>query len=154
MAVSFISRGKWSTQRIPPTCRKSLTNLITYCCIDYTSIWTGFNCVQLFKTKRHKIFYKHTSYMLLSIIYKQRGCRGRYRMVVGFTTTSAICAYQQFKQRLICRKSLTNLITYCCIDYTSIWTLFELLIGTDCTGSCKSDYHTISTTAAPLWFFL
>jgi hypothetical protein len=37
-------------------------------------------------TKKH-------AYWLLSIIYKQRGCRGRYRMVVGFTTTSAICDY-------------------------------------------------------------
>ena len=26
----------------PPTCRKPLTNFITYCCIEYTSPWTGF----------------------------------------------------------------------------------------------------------------
>jgi len=25
-----------------PTCRKSLTNFITKCCIEYTSPWTGF----------------------------------------------------------------------------------------------------------------
>ena len=34
--------------------------------------------------------------------------------------------------------------------YTSPWTGFELttlvVIGTDCTGSCKSNYHTITTT--------
>ena len=52
-----------------------------------------------------------------------------------------------------CCKSLTNFITYkCCIEYTSPWTGFELttlvVIGTDCTGSCKSNYHTIKT--APL----
>jgi hypothetical protein len=33
------------------------------------------------------------------------------------------------------------------------WTGFELttfvVIGTDCTGSCKSNYHTITTTTAP-----
>jgi hypothetical protein len=29
MAVSFIGGGSWSAQRKPPTCRKSLTNLIT-----------------------------------------------------------------------------------------------------------------------------
>jgi hypothetical protein len=28
---------KWSTQRKPQTCRKSLTNFITLCCIKYTS---------------------------------------------------------------------------------------------------------------------
>ena len=47
----------------------------------------------------------------------------------------------------IFHKSLTN----CLIIYTSPWAGFELttlvVIGTDCTGSCKSNYHT--TTTAP-----
>ena len=46
-----------------------------------------------------------------------------------------------------CRKSLTNYIAYYCIKYTSPWTRFELtnlvVIGTDYTGSCKSNYHAI-----------
>ena len=44
-----------------------------------------------------------------------------------------------------------------CIEYTSPWAGFELTTlvpivatGTDCTGSCKSNYHTI-TTAPVLW---
>jgi len=48
-----------------------------------------------------------------------------------------------------CRKSLTNFITYCCIEYTSPSTGFELttivVIGTDFTVSCKSNYHTITS---------
>jgi len=40
-----------------------------------------------------------------------------------------------------CCKSPTNFITYYCMEYTSPWTAFELttlvVIGTDCTGSCK-----------------
>jgi hypothetical protein len=36
----------------------------------------------------------------------------------------------------------------CCV-----WTGFEIttlvVIGTDCTGSCKSNYHTFTTTTAP-----
>ena len=48
-----------------------------------------------------------------------------------------------------CRKSLTNFITQYCNEYTSPWAGFELttlvVIGTDCTGSCKSNYHTITT---------
>jgi hypothetical protein len=50
-----------------------------------------------------------------------------------------------------CRKSLTNFVTYCCIEYTSPWTGFELtkLIGTEYTGSCKSNYHTITTMTTP-----
>ena len=45
-----------------------------------------------------------------------------------------------------CHKSLTNVIIKCCIDYVSPW--FELtnkvVIGTDYTGSCKSNYYTIT----------
>jgi hypothetical protein len=37
--------------------------------------------------------------------------------------------------------------------YTSPWSRFKLttsvVIGTDCIGSCKSNYHTITTTTAP-----
>jgi hypothetical protein len=35
--------GGWNrgTRRKPPTCRKSLTNFITLCCIEYTSPWSG-----------------------------------------------------------------------------------------------------------------
>jgi hypothetical protein len=52
-----------------------------------------------------------------------------------------------------CRKSMTNYITKCCIEYTSPCAGFELttsvVIGTVCTGSCKSNYHTITTTTVP-----
>jgi hypothetical protein len=48
------------------------------------------------------------------------------------------------------RKSLTNFITYCSIEYILPWGGFELItlvvIGTDCTCSCKSNYHAITTT--------
>ena len=44
-----------------------------------------------------------------------------------------------------CRKSMTNIILY-----TSPWSEFELatsvVIGTDCIGSCKSNYRTITAT--------
>jgi hypothetical protein len=42
VAVSFIGGENRSTQRKPQTCRKSLTNLITLCCIKYTSPLAGF----------------------------------------------------------------------------------------------------------------
>ena len=38
------------------------------------------------------------------------------------------------------------------------WAGFQLttlvVIGTDCTGSCKSNNHTITTTTAPLFFLM
>jgi hypothetical protein len=36
VAVSFIGEGNRSTRAKPPLCHKLLTNLITYCCIEYT----------------------------------------------------------------------------------------------------------------------
>ena len=55
-----------------------------------------------------------------------------------------------------CRKSLTNFITQCCIEHTSAWAGFELTtlveIGTDCKGSCKPTYHTITTMTAPFYY--
>jgi hypothetical protein len=45
-----------------------------------------------------------------------------------------------------------NFITYKCTEYTSPWVGFELttlaVIGTDSTGRCNSNYHSISTTTA------
>jgi hypothetical protein len=39
--------------------------------------------------------------------------------------------------------------------YASLWSRFELttsvVIGTDCIGSCKSNYNTITATMAPLY---
>jgi hypothetical protein len=60
-----------------------------------------------------------------------------------------------------CRKLLTNCITKSCIEYTSPWTGFELIIliviDTDCTGtcSCKFNYHMIARyiLEALLWMF-
>jgi hypothetical protein len=41
------------------------------------------------------------------------------------------------------------------MEYTPTWARFELttlvVIGTDCTGSCKSNYHAITTTMAPTY---
>jgi hypothetical protein len=52
------------------------------------------------------------------------------------------------RKPLACHKSLTNFITWSFIEYTSPWAGFELtnlmVIGTDCTGSCKSNYHVIT----------
>ena len=48
-----------------------------------------------------------------------------------------------------CRKSLTNFITTL-YQVCLAWAGFELVvIDTNCTGSCKSNYHTIMTTTAP-----
>jgi len=49
--VSFIDGGNRSTRRKPPTCRRSLTNFLTQCCIAYTSQWAGFEMRTLLLSK-------------------------------------------------------------------------------------------------------
>jgi hypothetical protein len=48
------------------------------------------------------------------------------------------------------------MVIFCYIEYILLWTGFELttlvVIGTDCTDSCKSNYHTIMTMTA-LWSY-
>ena len=54
---------------------------------------------------------------------------------------------------LTCCKSLTNFITWYCIEYTLSWAIFNLtlaVIGTDCTSSCKSNNHMIMTKTDPI----
>jgi len=59
------------------------------------------------------------------------------------------------KKPLTYHKSLINFIT---LLYTSPWSRFELttsvVIGTDCIGSRKSYYHTITATTVSLSAFL
>jgi hypothetical protein len=52
-------------------------------------------------------------------------------------------------EKLFIHINPTNFIKECCIEYTLPWTRFELTtlvaIGTDCIGSCKPNYHMITT---------
>ena len=53
------------------------------------------------------------------------------------------------RKPLTCRKSLTNFITWCCMEYPSPSTWFELTtLGTDCTDICKSNDQMIMTMMA------
>ena len=104
-----------------------------------------------------------TGYLARSIEHLYRYQSGLGAKVIVLNTTfnniSAISKWSVFidggnrctrRKRPICRKSLTNFITKCCIEYTSPWAGFELtnlvVTGTVSIGSCKSNYHTITTT--------
>jgi hypothetical protein len=66
--------------------------------------------------------------------------------------------WRSWRKPQTCRKPLTNFITKCCIEYTSTWAGFVLttlvVIGIDCTGSCKSNYSTIMTKMSPPLSFM
>ena len=92
--------------------------------------------------------------------FKLRGGGGRHEIFWGIScekscfyakksyiaAVSVIAGGNRRTQRkpMTCRKLLTNYITSSCIEYTSPW----VMIGTDCTCSCKSIYHTFMTTMA------
>ena len=61
---------------------------------------------------------------------------------------------QEFLEKTIDLSQVTDKL-YHIMLYTSPRSRFELttsvVIGTDCTGSCKSNYHTITTTTAPYY---
>jgi hypothetical protein len=83
------------------------------------------------------------------ILYFVRECAGQF---IGEGKRSTR------RKPLTCCKSLANFITQCCIEYTSPRTGFKhttvVVIGSDCTGSCKSNYHTITTTTYTIPFFV
>jgi hypothetical protein len=73
---------------------------------------------------------------------------------VIYNKYSILMRWRNRRKPPTCHKSLTNFITLCFIEYTSPLTGFGLttlvVMGTDYTASCKSNYHTITTTTAPL----
>jgi hypothetical protein len=54
--------------------------------------------------------------------------------------------------------SLANIIPLCFIEYISLWSGFKLTIlvvlGTDCTGNCRSHYHTIPIMPPEIWEYV
>jgi hypothetical protein len=63
--------------------------------------------------------------------------------------------YNYLCNQYLSHKSPTN--TYSCIEWTLTRVGFELItlvvISTDCIGSCKSNYQTITTTTAHFSYF-
>ena len=61
----------------------------------------------------------------------------------------------EYQEKTIDLSQVTDKL-YHIMLYTSPWSRFELttsvVIGTDCTGSCKSNYHMITATTAHIWF--
>ena len=108
---------------------------------------------------KHEIHKDHTKIILYSCGFNQI-CRYQKKLV-GFMVFNATFNYNvavsfigggnQWTQRKppTCRKSLTNFITWCCTHPPDRFELTSVVIGTDCIGSCKSNYHKITATGAP-----
>jgi hypothetical protein len=141
-------RTNWSTRRKPLTCRKSLTKLY-HMNIRLSVFNATFNNISV----------------ICTCIWRHRCCD---RMVIGYTTTCAISAYHHWRcefeshswwdvlNTTLCDKVLSVTCDrsvvfswYSSFSSTSKTDPSSVVIGTDCTGSCISNYHSITTTMAP-----
>ena len=148
MEVSFIGRGNWSYRRKPPICRKSLTNFITYCCIEYISPWVvfepktlvviGTDCTDSWKFNYHAITTTTTTFQLYC------GCQfyrwGKPEYPEKTTDLPQVA------------DKLYHILLYWVHLVMGWFELTLVVIGIACTYSCKSNYHTTKTTTA-LWFW-
>ena len=105
----------------------------------------------------------HSVHIRLNFIYQTHICRQFKKSHTNHHSTFPGVRTMMWRSVLIDggnrrkppRKSLTNFITLCRIEYISPWTGFELttlvVISTDSTCSCKSNNH--MTTTTPLHFY-
>ena len=145
----FIGGWNRSSQRKPPTCCKSLT----ICLILFIVCSTQDDSV-LYNIVRSAMAINSFHDHIINVSWLN-SCISRYYFCgyfLNFFQHVYIICYSFFFCNLFrVFHKLTGL--YYCIEYTSPWARFEfatlVVIGTDCTVSCKSKYHTITTTTPP-----
>ena len=75
--------------------------------------------------------------------------------VFFFTRNKCLWGNRRTRRKpLTCRKSLTNYcikLVHLLMSGIRTHNFTVVVIGTDCTGSCKSNYHTIMTMTALRW---
>ena len=102
--------------------------------------------------------FKSTSFSLLQKHISNDNFHFSQRIYTGYvlqnhwTESSNVgCQIDWWRRPVYPKKTTDKLYHY--IKYTSSWVGFELttlvVIGTDCTGTCKSNHHMITTMTTP-----
>ena len=121
--------------------------------ILYSSIFLAPN----HNPKKQWVF-KSTSFSLLQKHISNDNFHFSQRIYTGYvlqnhwTESSNVgCQIDWWRRPVYPKKTTDKLYHY--IKYTSSWVGFELttlvVIGTDCTGTCKSNHHMITTMTTP-----
>ena len=111
-----------STRRKPPTCRESLTNFITTCCIEYTSPWAWFeittlvvigtDCIDSCKSTYHNET-RSTLGMGCSLIVIWRTLDSRLSFQFHWT-------YTNYFTRDISYHSISCFLDHCCVSVSDM----------------------------------
>ena len=119
----------------------------TYCSIFFKTLWILLYTFMLSRSspsiKTYLIWSKNIGYRLWLL------CLTSLSTMLKLYRGGQLYWWSTLKKLPTCRKSPTNFITKCCIEYASPWTGFELttlvMIVIDCIYSSESNYSTITT---------
>jgi hypothetical protein len=132
---------------------------------------TNAKCIEDFRHNLHTIFYFNLSTWILEvqkyynyIVVYHFQIKSSVQIVIFLKQLWVITVFYLFCNNIpVCRENQMFSATFnnisviswhihnCCIENTSPWVGFEVttlvVIGADCTGSCKSNYHLIAQVA-------
>jgi len=164
--ASHWHKGNWCTRRKPQTCHKSLTNFITLGKAEYTEKTTDLPQVTDKRYQKPRTSHKSLTNFYHIMLSTRSTRRKRLTCHKSLTNRSLSTIFQLYRggqfywwrtgvpgenHRTVSShwQTLYHMMLY---RVHPSWTGLELItlvvVGTDCTCSCKSNYHTITTTTA------